>query len=330
MQRPGHDGAEEDIRHPLTGRDREAMAAMRKEVAPFKGAMSDPSARPAFDEFMERTPDAAGVKYERAAAGGVRGVRCTPEGARPGATILYLHGGAYVLGSAHAYRHFAGQIAARANAIAFIADYRLAPEHPFPAALEDAQAAYRGLVADGTRRIAIAGDSAGGGLALALLSIAQSESAAGLGVAPSAAAVMSPWIDLALTGGSLRDRADDDPLLTKEMLAKTGASYLAGSDPRDPLASPLYGDLAGRPPVQLHAGTSEILLDDTRRYAERARAAGVEVAAHIWEGMTHVFPSSVGTLDAAEKALNLIAAFLGEKLGQHPSSRASSHPRSPP
>jgi acetyl esterase/lipase len=149
-----------------------------------------------------------------------------------------------------------------------------------------------------------------GGLALALLSTVQSE-----GVAPVAAVVMSPWTDLALTGGRLEDHADDDPLLTKEMLSKTAASYLNGHDPRDPLASPLYGALAGRPPIQLHVGTSEVLLDDTRRYAERARAAGVEAVAHVWEGMTHVFPSSVGTLEAAEKALSLIATFLGEKLG---------------
>jgi epsilon-lactone hydrolase len=313
-----HNDVGADVRHSLSEKDREAVAAMRKEVAPFKGQMSDPSARPPFDDVMEHTPDARGVTYEKRAVGGVPGISCTPQGARPSAAILYLHGGAYVLGSANAYRHFAGQIAARAKATVFIADYKLAPEHRFPAALDDAKAAYRGLVEGGARRIAIVGDSAGGGLALALLSIVQSE-----GAAPVAAVVMSPWTDLALTGGSLEDRADDDPLLTREMLSKTAASYLNGHDPRDPLASPLYGALAGRPPIQLHVGTSEVLLDDTRRYAERARAAGVEAVAHIWEGMTHVFPSSVGTLEAAERALTLIGNFLDERLGARPKAAGS-------
>jgi monoterpene epsilon-lactone hydrolase len=116
-----------DVRHSLSDKDREAVAAMRKEVAPFKGKMSDPSARPPFDEVMEHTPDARGVTYEKKSVGGVPGISCTPEGTRPGAVILYLHGGAYVLGSANAYRHFAGQIAARAKAAVFIAEYRLAP-----------------------------------------------------------------------------------------------------------------------------------------------------------------------------------------------------------
>jgi acetyl esterase/lipase len=247
----------------------------------------------------------------------VRGIWCRPRTAAPGVVILYLHGGAYVLGSAHAYRHLAGQVAARTNATAFVADYRLAPEDPFPAALDDARAAYRGLVAAGARMIAIVGDSAGGGLALAVLSITRAEALAGTGADPRAAVALSPWTDLALTGPSMEERAGDDPILTPAMLATTGASYLQGHDPRDPHASPLCGRLAGLPPIQLHVGTSEILLDDSRRYVERARREGVDATAHIWEGMPHVFPASVGTLDAAERALETIAAFLKEKLGSH-------------
>ena len=249
---------------------------MRAAVAPLKGTMTGPDARARFDDVMEHTPDAPHVTYETSNLNDVNGIWCTPAGAHPKAAILYLHGGGYVLGSPHAYRHFAGQIAARSKAAVFIAQYRLAPEHAFPAALDDAKAAYRGLVESGARAIAIVGDSAGGGLALGLLSAVASER-----VTPVAAVVMSPWTDLALTGGSLEDRAEEDPLLTKEMLSKTGASYLRGHDPRDPLASPLYGDLAGRPPIQLHVGTSEILLDDSRRYAERARSAGVEATLHV-------------------------------------------------
>jgi acetyl esterase/lipase len=243
--------------------------------------------------------------------------------------ILYLHGGAYVLGSAHAYRHLAGQVAARANAVAFAADYRLAPEDPFPAAVGDAVAAYRGLVESGARTIALVGDSAGGGLALAVLSITWAEAVAGTGMGPRAAVALSPWTDLALTGPSMEERADDDPILTPAMLAATGASYLHGHDPRDPHASPLYGRFAGLPSIQLHVGTSEILLDDARRYVERARREGVDATAHVWEGMPHVFPASVGTLDAAERALETIAAFLKEKLGSHSEVETSQRHRAP-
>ena len=306
-----------DTRHPLSHNDRSAVAAMRAAVAPLKGTMCGPDARAPFDDVMEQTPDAPRVTYETSNLRGVTGIWCTPAGAQPNAAILYLHSGAYVLGSAHAYRHFAGQIAARSKAAVFIAEYRLAPEHPFPAALDDARAAYRGLIESGVGTIAVVGDSAGGGLTLALLSLVASES-----VPPVAAVVMSPWADLALTGGSLEDRADEDPLLTKDMLSKTSTSYLGGHDPRDPLASPLYGDLAGHPPIQLHVGTSEILLDDSLRYAERAHSAGVEATVHVWEGMTHVFASSVGTLEAAENALNLLGSFLFAKLRRRPEPTA--------
>jgi epsilon-lactone hydrolase len=126
--------------------------------------------------------------------------------------------------------------------------------------------------------------------------------------------VMSPWTDLALTGASLRDRADEDPLLTEGMLSKAAAQYLNGHDARDPRVSPLYGDLAGLPPIQLHVGASEILLDDTRRYVGRASAAGVAATAHVWEAMPHVFAASVGVLEAAEQALDTMARFLRDRL----------------
>lgn len=304
-----------EIRHPLTEKDGEAVAVMRTEAASSKGKLSGPNARGSFDEMMEKTPDALGVSYEQGTVGGVPGVWCHPQNPHLGVAILHLHGGAYVQGSAHAYRHLAGQVAARTSASAFVVDYRLAPEHPFPAALDDAKAAYRGLVEQGAQKIVIVGDSAGGGLALVLLSVAQSDVLACSGVAPSVAVVISPWTDLALTGPSLQDRADDDPLLTREVLSMASASYLQGHDPHDPLASPLYGSFTGLPPIQIHVGTSEVLLDDTRRYAERARAAGVDVTAHVWEGMTHVFPGNVGTLNAAEAALGMIATFFEEQAG---------------
>src|SRR5688572_4653919 len=185
-ERPGRQNADAEVLHPLSAEDRAVVAAMRAQAEPFKGTMTGPEAREAYDGIMEQTPDAPGVSYERGAVGRVQGIWCRPQTADSEGVILYLHGGAYVLGSAHAYRHLAGQVAARTNAVAFVADYRLAPESPFPAALDDAMAAYRGLVPAGAERIAIVGDSAGGGLALAVLSIIRTESLAGTSVSPRA------------------------------------------------------------------------------------------------------------------------------------------------
>ncbi|HEY4182685.1 MAG TPA: alpha/beta hydrolase [Kofleriaceae bacterium] len=291
------------------------MAAMRAAVAAAKGTMSGPEARGPFDEVMAHTPSASGVDYEEANIGGIPGVWCRPHGARPGAALLHLHGGAYVLGSAHAYRNFVGQIAARTRTAAFIPDYRLAPEHAFPAAIDDARRVYRGLAEQGARQLVIVGDSAGGGLALVLLSLAHADAVSGRGLAPSAAVAMSPWTDLTLTGASFTSRADADPLVTHEMLAKTRDLYLGGHDARDPRASPLHGDLTGLPPIQLHVGDSEVLLDDSLRYATRARAEGVDATVHIWDGMPHVFPANVGALDAADAALALVATFVDTTLG---------------
>jgi epsilon-lactone hydrolase len=303
-----------EVRHPLTLKDEVAVAAMRVQVAPSKGKMSGPEARAPFAELMEHVPDAPGVKYTQGVVGGVPGMWCRPQSLRPDAVILYLHGGAYVLGSAYAFRHFVGQIAERTGVAAFIADYRLAPEHAFPAAIDDARACYSGLAREGARVIAIAGDSAGGGLALCLLAIEQAAALKGESVAPSAAVAMSPWTDLALTGASLEDRAEDDSLVTREMLSMAASSYLVGHDPYDPSASPLYSDLSGLAPVQIHVGTSEVLLDDARRYADRFNDAGGDAVAHTWEGMMHVFPASVGALEASATALDMAAMFLKDNL----------------
>ena len=291
----------------------------------MKGSVTGPSAREPFDELMEKIPAADGVTYEEAEVGGVAGWWCRPNDAVAGAAILYFHGGAYVVGSARAYQHFVGQVAARAKVAAFVPDYGLAPEHPFPAAVDEAQACYRGLVEKGFGKIALAGDSAGGGLALVLLSLLVAKGRDVSVLRPAGAAVMSPWTDLALSGMSMETRAEADPLLTEESLASTARLYLGGHDPRDPLASPLFGDLAVLPPVRMHVGEDEVL---SIRYGERIESQGGTVQIHTWQGMTHVFPSNVALLHAAKEALDDIGNFLRQQFVGDPDAAANLTSRS--
>lgn len=297
------------VNHPLASQDAAIVEAMRLAAAERKGLIFGPEARSAFNAGLAAgTPRSAEVLYRKDVVGGVPGWWCEPADATPGTRLLYLHGGCYVVGSAEALRNFAGQLAIRTRANTFVADYRLAPEHPLPAAIDDAHAVYQGL-ADEAERVVVAGDSAGGGLTLALLAIL-----AGQGDRthqPHGAAVMSPWTDLALTGASLSTRAEADPVFTKAVLAHFVELYLQGGDPRDPKASPLYGLAPGRaPPIRIDVGDDEVLLDDSLRYAQRLRDANLNVAVHVWAGMPHVFPSAVGRVAAADAAMDGIGAFL--------------------
>ena len=289
------------INHSLNPKDSESVAKMRTFAAMRKGGFD----RASYDQLVERTPNAPDVAYEEGKVGGVAGWWCLPKGLDKSAVILYLHGGAYILGSAKAYRNFAGQIASHAGVAAFVVDYRLAPEHTFPAAVDDSLAAFQGLSHDFVN-IAVVGDSAGGGLALAL---AESK----LAKRPAAAVVLSPMTDLALTGETVTSRAGADFVLNKFALAAAASSYLGPSDVKNPRASPLYGDLTGLPPISIHVGEDEILLDDSRRFAERA---GGDITLHIWEGMPHVFPQNVGVLVAAEEALVDTGSFIYEQVNR--------------
>lgn len=299
--------------HPLSPEDAPAVAAMRQAASAHKGEKLGPEARPMFDAMFAATPAAADVRVEAATVGGIAGFWLRPTNARPGARILYLHGGGYVLGSAQALTRFAGQIAARVGADAFVPDYRLAPEHPFPAAIDDAVAAYRGLVAEGAKWIVVVGDSAGGGLTLSLLSILAADKAEGM-VQPVGAVAMSPWTDLALTGDSFETRAEADPIFTRGVLQGFADLYLQGQDAASPKASPLHAPLGDLPPIRIDVGDDEVLLADSIRYTERAQAAGVEITLSVWEGMPHVFQSSLGQFLAAKQSVNAIGDFLRSRL----------------
>jgi len=300
-------------RHPIDPQDAITMAKLRPMLASTKGSVTGPSARAPFDELMEQTPPADDVTYEKTEVGGVAGWWCRPNSAPADAAILYFQGGAYVVGSARAYQHFVGQVAARATVSAFVPEYGLAPEHPFPAAVNDARACFEGLFEQGFRKIALVGDSAGGGLTLSLLSLLVAQARDVSGLRPAAAAVMSPWADLALSGESMETRSEADPLMTRDSLATTARLYLGTHDPHDPLASPVYADLAGLPPVRIHVGEDEVLLDDSIRYGESLEAAGGTVEVHTWAGMVHVFPSNL-ILRAAQQALDDVGAFLRRQL----------------
>lgn len=240
-------------------------------------------------------------------AGGVPADLVVAANARPGRHLLFLHGGAYRIGSRAAYRHFTWRLAAAARARVLAIEYRLAPEHPFPAALDDAVAAYRWLIGRNvdSRQMLVMGDSAGGGLGLALLLRLRDRGER----LPAGAIALSPWTDLALTGASLATNADADPMLDVTYLPRFAADYLAGADPHLPYASPLYGDLAGLPPCLIQVGSDEILRDDAVRMTEKLRAAGSPVDLEIWPRMPHVWHLFVPLLPEARRAIARIGAF---------------------
>ena len=299
--------------HPLTSEDAAVMAELRGLALPNKGRMHGVGARGTFDTIMSKVGAPEGVTYRSDTVGGVPGWWCILGDAAAGQALLHCHGGWFNWGTAEAFRHLVGHIAARARTEAFIPDYRLAPEHPFPAGLDDVQAAYDGLVGGGAQRIVILGDSAGGNLALSLLSILAGRSSTHT-VRPAGAVVLSPVTDLTLSGASWKSRATADPYFTQVQVVELVRSYLAGHDPADPLASPLYGSLVGLPPVRVDVGGDEMLLDDSTRYIEQAVAAEVDATLDIWNGMPHGFLSGVGRLSAADKALDAIGAFLTARL----------------
>jgi epsilon-lactone hydrolase len=261
------------------------------------------------EPFVPRPP--AGTQTTVTDGGGVNAVRVAVRQARSDRCVLYFHGGAYAVGSAVLYRDLTWRIGAAARACVLYFDYRLAPEHPFPAAIEDAVTVYRWLAGQfDPRRIAFMGDSAGGGLALATLYKLRDE---GFPL-PAAAVAVSPWTDLALTGPSLQLNAAADPMLNVAKLPALANGYLSGADPRNHYASPLYGDASGLPPTLIHVGSDEILRDDAVRMAEKLRAAGCDVEIEVWPRMPHAWHLYARILPEGRHAIDRIGTFLQQRL----------------
>lgn len=297
------------VEHPCSAEDQAAMVAMRAIIEPNKGKLRGAAARVPYDAIMERVAAPLGVVFEADNVGGIAGWWCRPQAARPGQAIMHLHGGWFNFGSAYAFRHLAGHLAASVGVAVFVPDYRLAPEHPFPAASEDAEACYTGLAEKGFSKIAITGDSAGGNLAIGLL-VHLAMKNASCNEALIGGVALSPVTDLAFSGESWSTRAVADPYFTREQAAELVDSYLAGHDPKDPLASPLHADLKGFMPIHVHVGNDEVLLDDSIRLVERAVAAGIDARLHVWQGMVHGFLGGQGRLTASTEALQLVGQFL--------------------
>ncbi|HEY2060822.1 MAG TPA: alpha/beta hydrolase [Amycolatopsis sp.] len=279
----------------------------------FDTAADVASVRAAFTALLAQVPVPADVMQKPTELGGVSGIEVTVPGSESKRVILYFHGGVYVIGSAATSVPLVAELVRRTGATAVTLDYRLAPEHPYPAAVEDARAAYEGLLAQGVDpgRIVLAGDSAGGGLAVATLLAAK---AAGLPM-PSRAFLMSPYVDLTLSGETLAGKELLDPILTPAGLRVRAPEYLAGADAADPLISPVFGDLGGLPPLLIQVGSHEILLSDALRLAARAATADVAVTLEVVPGVPHVFQGYAALLDEAGAALDRAADFVQAQLG---------------
>ncbi|MCU0311084.1 MAG: alpha/beta hydrolase [Acidimicrobiales bacterium] len=274
-----------------------------------------PEQRARIDAAMAQIPLAGGVTAREVTVGGVPAVECRPDDLDPivAPVVLYLHGGGFRIASALAYRAYSSHLAAVIGARVVTVDYRLAPEHTYPAALDDTIAAYRALLDDGVApgRLVVAGDSAGGGLAASLVLRARAEHLP----APAGVVCSSPWVDLTVTASSYVSNADTDRLFSGESATVAADMYLAGHDAEDPLASPVFGDWTGAPPMLVQVGDVEVLLDDALRLAARASAVGVDVDLHVEPEMPHIWPMSYPAFPEAVAAVEEIAEFVRRVTG---------------
>jgi acetyl esterase/lipase len=290
---------------------RETLGAILRQSA-FPAGSDVNEQRRLLRELLTAQPLPAEITVTPAALGGVPTAEITVDGIEPRHVVLYFHGGVYVMGDASLAAGLAGQVGRRTHAKVISVDYRLAPEHPYPAAVDDALAAYEALLHNGiaSSDIAFAGESAGGGLAIATMVNARDH---GLPL-PAAAFVMSPYADLTLAGTTMQTKREADPLLSPEALQARVTDYTSGQDAALGLISPIFADLSGLPPLIIQAGTHEVLLDDAVRLAQQAATADVEVTLDITPGVPHVFQAYYPILDEATAALDRAGQFLSAHL----------------
>jgi len=297
----------------------ESLLTMLRSGGPDLAA-PPPKARENFEAMFAAFPIAADVTFEASTLGGVPARWSNTPGASQARVLFYLHGGGYLLGSSLAYRSLFSELARASGARGLALDYRLAPENPFPAAVDDAVSGYRALLSQGIApgSIAIAGDSAGGGLTVAMLVAARD---AGLPM-PAAAIAISPWVDMEGTGATMASKAADDPSLNREVILGMASAYLNGASPRAPLASPLYANLAGLPPLLIQVGSVEVLLDDATRLAARAGEANVAVQLEVWPRMPHVWHGFASMLSEGRDAIAGAGAFVAARFQKHQETSA--------
>ena len=295
-------------------REIEAAVAWTKQHVARVFGKSVVEIRVLADKNKTAVPLPEGATTHAVSMGGVPCLWMTAKGADTNRVVLYFHGGGFTMGSPDTHKRLAADISEFANARVLLVDYRLAPEHPFPAATDDCLAAYQALLASGVapKNIAFGGDSAGGALCMATLVQARD---AGLPL-PSCAVCLSPWVNLVLDGETLQTKKDVDPLGDSSSFQKFVDAYLAGSDPRAPLASPVYADLKGLPPLLIQVGTSEFLLDDSYRLEKAAKTAGVQVTFEEWPEMIHNWQLYPHTITDGRNANARIGQFMQEHLGR--------------